>query len=142
MRNLYVIIVGCGRLGSILANRLSSAGHRVVVVDRRESAFDKLSNEFSGFQIVGDASEMAILRAARIEQADHVFAATTEDNLNLMVAQVAKVIFRVPNVVARVYDPTRESIYSEFGIDTISPTQLSSDAFLHEIDPKLERTTP
>ncbi|NJL92356.1 MAG: TrkA family potassium uptake protein [Anaerolineae bacterium] len=138
MRSDYIIVVGCGRLGSILASRLSGIGHRVVVIDRREAAFDKLTNEFSGFQIVGDASEMAVLRAAKIAQADYLFATTTEDNLNLMVAQIAGSIFNVPHVIARVYDPTRESIYRRLNVEMISPTQLSVAAFLYAVDPSLE----
>ncbi|GAB4307899.1 MAG: hypothetical protein Kow00117_01170 [Phototrophicales bacterium] len=126
----YIIIVGCGRLGSLLANNLSSAGHQLVVIDRNEAKFDKLSTEFSGFKIVGDAIEMSVLRRAHVEKADYLFAITTEDNLNLMVAQIAKIAFNVPHVIARVYDPAREAIYGEFGIETISPTKLAAQAFL------------
>lgn len=126
----YIVIVGCGRLGSLLANRLSSAGHQLVVIDRNESKFDKLSTEFSGFKVVGDAIEMSVLRRAHVEKADYLFAITTEDNLNLMVAQVAKTEFKVPNVIARVYDTAREAIYGEFGIETISPTKLAAEAFI------------
>lgn len=114
----------------MLANRLSPQGHRLVVIDRREASFDKLSVEFSGFKIVGDAAERQILESAHIEETDYLFATTTEDNTNLMVAQVAKLVFNIPKVVARVYDPTREAIYREFGIDTISPTKLTANAFL------------
>lgn len=124
-----IVIVGCGRLGGMLANRLSSAGHRVVIVDQRESAFDKLSLDFTGFRLIGDAVELHILREANAEDADCLFATTTSDNTNLMVAQVAKKVFNVPRVVARVFDPTREEIYRDFGIDTISPTKLSAEAF-------------
>lgn len=126
----YIVIVGCGRLGSHLANRLSTEGHNVVVIDERRHAFDHLSMEFSGYSIVGDATELEVLKEARIQDADYLFATTTEDNTNLMVAQVARKIFNVPNVVARVYDPAREAIYTEFGIQTISPTNLSSNMFL------------
>lgn len=128
-----IVVVGCGRLGAMLASSLSREGHQLVVIDRRASAFDKLAVDFSGFKIVGDAVERHILEQAHVEQADYLFATTTEDNINLMVAQVAKVIFNVPRVVARVYDPGREQVYGEFGIDTVSPTRLSSNAFLELI---------
>lgn len=128
-----IVIVGCGRLGGMLANSLSRAGHQLVVIDRRAAAFDKLTVDFSGFTVLGDAVERHILEQARVGQADYLFATTTEDNINLMVAQVAKVIFNVPRVVARVYDPGREEVYAEFSIDTVSPTRLSSDAFLNLI---------
>lgn len=126
----YVVIVGCGRLGGNLANQLSTAGHSVVVVDQRETAFDKLATDFSGFKVVGDASELNVLQEVKIQKADYLFAVTTRDSTNLMVAQVAQSIFKVPRVVARVFDPVREEIYRDFGVETISPTNLSTDAFL------------
>lgn len=126
----YIIIVGYGRLGSLLAGRLSSLGCSVVVIDHKETAFDKVALGFSGFKITGDAAELDVLRQAKIDKADCLLAVTNQDNLNLMVAQVAKTVFQVPKVMARVYDPAREAVYSQFGIETISPTRLSADAFL------------
>ena len=129
----YVVIVGCGRLGSILANRLSSLGSSVVVIDETEAAFTNLSTEFSGFQIVGDATELAVLRQAKTEQADCFLATTRHDNINLMVAQVARIVFDVPKVMARIFNPAREVVYRQFGIETISPTKLSAEAFLQAL---------
>ena len=128
--NQYVIIVGCGRLGSILANRLSGMGNSVVVIDRDETAFGNLSTEFSGFQVTGDAAELAVLRQAQMDKAECVLAITSYDNVNVMVAQVARAVFGVPKVMARVNDPSREAVYREFGIETICPTNLSAAAFL------------
>lgn len=130
----YIVIVGCGRLGGALANQLSTRGHSVVVVDRRETAFDKLTVDFSGFKIVGNAIELHILQEAKTNKADYLFATTTEDSTNLMVAQVAKVIFNVPRVVARVFDPLREEVYQDFHIETISPTKLSAQKFLQIVE--------
>lgn len=126
----YIVIVGCGRLGSILADQLSRLGRNVVVVDREEAAFKNLSVEFSGFQVAGDAAELAVLRRAGIEKADCLLAATRHDNVNLMVAQVARTVFGVSKVIARVFDPSREEVYRQFGIETICPTTLSADTFL------------
>lgn len=126
----YIIIVGHGRLGALLAGRLSSLGRSVVVIDHQETAFDKGAPSFSGFKITGDAAELDVLRQAKIDKADCLLAITNQDNLNLMVAQVAKTVFQVPKVMARVFDPAREVVYRRFGIETISPTQLSADAFL------------
>ena len=128
--NRYVIVVGCGRLGSLLANRLSSLGSSVVVIDRKESAFENLSTEFSGFRVTGDAAELAVLHQARIDKAQCLLAITSYDNVNLMVAQVAQTVFSVPQVMARVNDPSREAVYREFGIETICPTNLTAAAFL------------
>lgn len=129
----YIVIIGCGRLGGNLANQLSAAGHSVVVVDQRETAFDKLAIDFSGFKVIGDASELGVLQEVKVQKADYLFAVTTRDSTNLMVAQVAQSIFKVPRVVARVFDPVREEIYRDFGVETISPTNLSTHAFLHVV---------
>jgi trk system potassium uptake protein TrkA len=130
LRTHHAIVVGCGRLGGALANQLSAQGHEIVVIDRREAAFDKLSVDFSGFKILGNAVEPHILLQANIDTAEVLLATTTRDSTNLMVAQVAQQIFGVPRVVARVFDPAREAMYREFGIETISPTKLSAQAFV------------
>lgn len=126
----YIVIVGCGRLGSILANQLSGLGSNVVVVDRDEDAFKNLSTEFSGFTVTGDAAELAVLRNARIHKADCLLAVTRQDNVNLMVAQVASTIFNVSRVIARVTDPARERVFRQFGIETLCPTGLSAETLL------------
>jgi trk system potassium uptake protein TrkA len=140
MDKKHIVIVGCGRLGSSLANDLSADGHRVIVIDNRKHAFDKLSAAFSGFQIAGDATELQTLKDAEIGKADCLFATTTEDNTNLMVAQIARTIFDVSLVVARVYDPQREAVYSNFGVETVSPTRLSAGVFHELINKKPAKT--
>jgi trk system potassium uptake protein TrkA len=131
MKNsLYIVIVGCGRLGSHLANQLSRVGHSVVVIDKNNSTFEDLSPEFSGFRVLGDATQVAILREVKLKNADVFFATTHEDNVNLMVAQVAKKIFDVPHVLARVFDPRREKIFDQLGIETICPTSVAAEMFL------------
>jgi trk system potassium uptake protein len=133
-KSQYIVVVGCGRLGSILASTLSGKGHSVVAIDSKQSAFNNLTSEFSGFQIVGDASELSVLRSAKTDLADCLLAVTNEDNINLMVAQVAREFFHVPKVLARVFDPATETIYQQFGIDTICPTKLSVNLFLESIE--------
>ena len=138
----YVLAVGCGRLGSILANRLSSLGSNVVVVDRDEDAFKNLSTEFSGFTVTGDAAELAVLRSARIHRADCLLAVTRHDNVNLMVAQVASTVFQVSRVIARVTDPARERVFRQFGVETLCPTNLSAETLLGALQnqPEVERS--
>ena len=139
-RQRYVVVVGCGRLGGRLATSLSRDGDAVVAVDTREAAFAKLSSDFSGFRLLGDATHLAVLREARLNQADILAATTREDNVNLMVAQVAREMFGVRQVVARLFDPTREAAYARLGIATICPTTLASEAFLRAIsDPAGDR---
>jgi trk system potassium uptake protein TrkA len=127
---LYVVVVGCGRLGSHLANRLSREGHSVVAIDVDEGALAGLSQEYGGFRILGDATEVAVLRQAKADKADVIIAATGVDNVNLMVAQVAKRALGVPRVVARVEDPRREGAYRAMGIETVCPTAVAADLFL------------
>ena len=121
---LYVIVVGCGKMGSIIANYASSEGHNVVVIDKDEKAFDMLSPEFSGFTILGDATEVENLKAAKVDKADVLFSLTTDDNTNFMISMVAKHVFGVKRVVSRVYDPDNLPVFQEFGIDAICPILL------------------
>ncbi|MFH1135358.1 MAG: TrkA family potassium uptake protein [Pseudomonadota bacterium] len=128
--NRYIVIVGCGRLGSHLANQLSRAGNSVVAIDRNEAVFAGLSPDFSGFRLAGDAAHMATLREAKLNKADILIATTHEDNVNLMVAQAARAVFGVPRVLARVFDPKREEVYAQLGIETICPTSVAAAMFL------------
>lgn len=127
------MVVGCGRLGSHLANCLSRDGNSVVVIDRVETTLNDLSPDFSGFRINGDATHMAVLKESKLKNADVLIATTHEDNVNLMVAQVAKKIFHVPHVLARVFDPKREEVYAQLGVDTICPTSVAADMFLQAV---------
>lgn len=128
--SLYIVIVGCGRLGSHLANQLSHVGHSVVVIDTDEATFSNLSSDFSGFRVRGDATQMTVLKEAKLKGADVFFATTHEDNVNLMVAQVALKVFHVPHVLARVFDPRREQVFDRLGIKTICPTSVAAEMFL------------
>ncbi|MCM8800100.1 MAG: TrkA family potassium uptake protein [Candidatus Omnitrophica bacterium] len=121
---MYIIIVGCGRVGSELANLLSQEGHNVVVIDRNPQAFLRLGATFNGLTLVGNGFDLELLREAGIEKADAFCALTNGDNTNLVCAQVAKKIFKVPKVIARVYDPARAHIYHLLGLDVISGTLL------------------
>ncbi|WP_202707614.1 potassium channel family protein [Sporosalibacterium faouarense] len=125
----YIIIVGCGRLGANLASLLSKARKSIVVIDNDRDAFNRLSDEFSGFTIEADATEEAALLEAKIERADVVVATTNDDNTNIMIAQIAKSIYNVDKVVARLFEPSRQKVYEELDIETICPTELSAIAF-------------
>jgi trk system potassium uptake protein TrkA len=121
---MYVIIVGCGRVGSELAKLLSSEGHNVVVIDKTPQAFNRLGGTFNGLTLTGNGFDLELLRQAGIEKADAFCALTNGDNTNLTAAQAAKKIFKVPKVIARVYDPRRAHIYHALGLDVISGTIL------------------
>lgn len=124
--NDYIIIAGCGQLGSKIAEEMSNERKSIVVIDKNEDAFQLLSDNFSGFAIEADVIEKDTLTSANIERAGMFFATTDNDNTNIMIAEIAKYIYNVPLVVARVYEPGRHDVYKKLGIDTLSPIQLSS----------------
>jgi len=121
---MYIIIVGCGRVGGELAKLLSSEGHNVVIIDKNPHAFNRLGAGFNGITLVGNGFDPELLKSAGIEKTDAFCAVTNGDNTNIMSSQVAKKMFNVPKVVARVYDPMRAEIYKTLGLDVISGTIL------------------
>ncbi len=121
---MYVIIVGCGRVGSELAKILSNEGHNVVIIDKNPASFDRLGATFNGLTVAGGGFDLSVLKQVGIEKADAFCAVTNGDNTNLIAAQVAKKIFKVPKVIARIYDPQRAHIYAALGLDIISGTIL------------------
>ncbi len=121
---MYVIIVGCGRVGAELAKILANEGHNVVVIDKARDSFDRLGNTFNGLTMTGNGFDLELLKQVGIEKADAFCAVTNGDNTNLISAQVAKKIYKVPKVIARVYDPQRAHIYAALGLDIISGTTL------------------
>ena len=124
--NNYTIVIGCGRLGANLAGAISNSGGNVSIIDKNEESFRKLSPAFGGITIVGDGTELSVLLEANIKKADAVVAVTNNDNINILVAQLAKEMYCVSHVIARLYDSERECVYNEFGIDTICPAVLSA----------------
>lgn len=121
---MYVIIVGCGRIGSELAKILSNEKHNVVVIDKNSRVFESLGKNFNGFTFVGNGFDIELLKLAGIEKADALCAVTNSDNVNLITAQAAKKIFNIKKVIARVYNPNRANIYRVLGLDIISGVNL------------------
>lgn len=105
-----------------MAAQLHREGHEVGIIDMSQKSFRRLPDDFRGLAVIGTGIDEDVLRAAGIEGADAFVAVTEGDNRNIMAAQVAREIFGVPEVVARIYDPGREAIYRELGLDTICPT--------------------
>ncbi|GAB1468961.1 hypothetical protein MASR2M64_17300 [Candidatus Cloacimonadota bacterium] len=138
MKEKYIIIIGCGTFGSTLANRLSSAGHSLVVIDQQEASFKNLGDEYSGFIIHGDANEFLIISQAKVDKADIVLALTDDDNLNIMLSQICTKLYNVPRVVARVNNPSSSSVFSKLGIETICPALLGCDALEKSLDDALQ----
>jgi trk system potassium uptake protein len=126
---MYVIIMGCGRVGARLAQQLVRAGNEVMVMDMVPSAFDRLGRDFSGSTMVGNGIDHDDLVKAGIERADAFAAVTQGDNRNIMASQIAKHIFKVPRVVTRIYDPIRQDTFKALGLDAISPTVIGAQVF-------------
>lgn len=131
---MNVVIVGCGRVGAHLATTLDHRGDTVTVVDRDPAAFSRLETQFGGLAIRGTGIDEDILRLARIDGANAFLAVTDWDNTNLMAAQVAKTVFGIDFVAARVYDPVRAEIFANMGIVTISPTVTITNLLIDALD--------
>lgn len=121
---MKVVIMGCGRVGATLAQQLDASGHTVSIIDRNSDSFARLGSSFGGQMVLGTGIDEDVLRQAGIEQADAFVAVTNGDNTNAMSAQIAKMVFRVPHVVARMYDPIRDETYKTLGLETVSPTNI------------------
>ncbi len=124
---MKIVILGCGRVGSTLATHLDKAGHTVTVIDNSNDAFIRLEPTFRGEKVVGNGIEQQVLKRAGIETADAFAAVTNGDNRNIMASQIAKDIFQVKRVICRIYDPVRQRIYNELGLETICPTVIGAE---------------
>lgn len=124
---MRVVIAGCGRVGLLLASRLHLDGHDVSVIDREPRALSRLGASFSGGAIRGVVFDRDVLIRAGIERADAFIAVTSGDNSNVVASIVAREVFRVPHVIARIYDPRRAEIYRRFGIESVSSVTWSAN---------------
>jgi len=132
---LNILIVGCGKVGSYLARVLENQGHDISIVDESAKNLDPGDNirlsGFGGLCVTGVPIDVDVLRSAGIESCDAVFAVTSNDNTNIMVAEVATRIFGIKNVTARIYDPARQEVFSDrMDIRTICPTTMTVDALI------------
>ena len=117
-----IIVVGCGRHGSGLAAALSKSGHSVTVIDSDAAAFRRLGEDFQGKTIQGVGFDRDVLKQAEIDRTDALGAFTTSDESNAVIARIAREIYHVPKVVARLYDRGKAEIYKRLGIQTLSST--------------------
>jgi trk system potassium uptake protein TrkA len=132
---MHVVIVGCGRVGSALARELVDANHTVAIIDRREEAFGRLDNSFTGQKIVGIGFDRDVLATAGIQHCDAVAAVTSGDNSNILIARVARENFGIERVVARIYDPQRAAVYQRLGIATVATVSWTTERVLRRVLP-------
>ncbi len=130
---MRVVVMGCGRVGASLAEALSRLGHDVAIIDRDETAFHRLSPEFTGEQITGMGFDREVLLRAGIESADAFAAVSSGDNSNIISARVAREMFGVQRVVARIYDAKRAAVYERLGIPTIATVPWTTDRLLNAL---------
>lgn len=133
---MNILVIGCGKVGSQLATQLSQEGHDVSIIDRDEEALEMLGEEYEGFKTCGIPIDKDVLKRAGIENCDALAAVSQDDNVNIMVSQLAHEIFHVPSVLARIYDPKRENVFSHFGLHTVCPTNLTVAAIRSAITDK------
>lgn len=130
---MNIIIVGCGRLGSLLANELSDVGHNISVIDRDNERLNVLGSGFNGVKIKGIEYDNEVLLDADITGADALIAVTPDENVNITVCLIAKKIYKVPRIISRIVNPNRIYIYDKLEIETINPTQLGVDILKSKI---------
>lgn len=125
---MKIVIVGCGRVGAVLADAFDTGGHQVVILDLSTRAFDRLPPEFRGQAVRGDGTDEDVLRRVGAAGADIFLALTEGDNRNVMAAQIAAENLGVGRAVAKINDPVRAAAYAELGIATVCRTTMLSDA--------------
>ena len=137
---MRVVVMGCGRVGASLADALSRIGHEVAIIDRDPAAFNRLSPEFSGEQVLGMGFDRDVLLRAGIERADAFAAVSSGDNSNIISARVAREMFSVTRVVARIYDAKRAAVYERLGIPTVATVPWTTDRLLNTLTRETETT--
>ena len=123
---VHFVIMGCGRVGAELTIQLAKAGHTVSIVDKRKEAFDRLPPGFEAKTIVGLGFDREVLEKAGIRDADAFIAVSNGDNSNIVSARVAREYFKVPKVIARIYDPRRADIYEKLDIPTVASVRWAA----------------
>lgn len=126
MSDVHTVIMGCGRVGAELTVELSQSGHTVAVVDKRPEAFHRLPPGFDAKQVVGVGFDRGTLEEAGIEEADAFVAVSNGDNSNILSARIAREHYKVPRVIARIYDPRRAEIYERLNIPTVATVRWAA----------------
>lgn len=124
-----VIVVGCSRFGGKLAGSLSSLGYNVTIIDKNETSFLKLPDNYSGYEVCADGTDANILKENGIESAQIFIAVTESENANILAAKIASEIFNVPEVYLRLTNVEKDSLITNENIKAIYPFKLSIDEF-------------
>ena len=130
---MKVIVMGYGRIGAQVSKLLMEQKHEVTIIDHDANADTRLGPNFKGRLIRGLGFDRNVLLQAGIEQAEAFVAASMSDNANIVAARIARNIFHVPRVVARLYDPLRAEIYQRLGLPTVSSTNWGAERIFQEL---------
>lgn len=133
---MHIVIMGCGRVGSTLAQSLESRGHSVAVIDQNPDAFRRLGPDFAGLTVTGVGFDREVLVEAGIERADAFAAVSSGDNSNIISARLARETFGVRRVVARIYDQRRAEVYERLGIPTVATVRWTADRMMRHLVPE------
>jgi len=133
---VHIVIMGCGRVGSTLAQNLESRGHSVAVIDQNPDAFRRLGADFSGLTVTGIGFDREVLVEAGIERAQAFAAVSSGDNSNIISARLARETFAVDRVVARIYDSKRAEVYERLGIPTVATVRWTADRMMRYLVPE------
>lgn len=124
-----IIVVGCGRLGSNIACKLSVKGYYVIIIDKKSNSFRKIPESFSGYQLVADATDVDVLESAGINEALMVIATTDIDNVNILIANIASKIYGINKIYIRLDDVEKGKLITDSNINAIYPYKLSINQF-------------
>jgi trk system potassium uptake protein len=133
---VHVVIMGCGRVGASLARSLVERGHTVGVIDQNPKAFRRLGPDFDETTVKGNGFDRDVLAKAGIQRADAFVSVSSGDNSNIIAARVARENYGVANVIARIYDPQRASVYERLGIPTVATVRWTADRLLRHLLPE------
>lgn len=133
---MHVVIMGCGRVGSTVAQNLELRGHTVAVIDQQPDAFRRLGPDFAGLTVTGVGFDREVLIEAGIERADAFAAVSSGDNSNIISARLARETFGIRRVVARIYDQKRAEVYERLGIPTVATVRWTADRMVRHLVPE------
>ena len=132
---MHIVIMGCGRVGSTLAQNLESRGHSVAIIDQNPDAFRRLGADFAGLTVTGVGFDREVLIEAGVERADAFAAVSSGDNSNIISARLARETFGVDRVAARIYDQKRAEVYERLGIPTVATLRWTADRMMRHLVP-------
>ncbi len=138
---MQIIVIGCGKVGASLARQLVTYGHDVVIIES-DGKLIQNADDLDCIKITGVPIDRDVLRQAGIETADVICAVTQNDNINIMVAQIAQDVFNVGKIITRIFNPISREVFEEFGLNTICSTELTVEAFLRKIAGEKDERNP